>query len=113
MHYTVYENRVHNYAAVHRAICGYLKMHGGVSSTTPPTGEYHEGFERAEAALNKARSTGRDVRIYRGCNPPIANSDTTPRTGPLTGTQFSITLLPDLDCYSIDATKYMRRSRRH
>ena len=40
MHYTVYGNRVHNYAAVHRAICGYLKMHGGVSSTTPPTGEY-------------------------------------------------------------------------
>ena len=73
MHYTVYENRVHNYAAVHRAIRGYLKMHGGVSSTTPPTGEYHEGFETVEAALNKARSTGRDVRICRGCNPPISN----------------------------------------
>ncbi len=73
LRYSVYENRIHNYAAVHRATCGYLKMHGGVSSTKPPTGEYHEGFETAEAALNKATGTGRDVRICQGCNPPVSN----------------------------------------
>ena len=73
MNYTVYENRVNNYAAVHRATCGYLKMQGGVSIITPPTGKYHEGLETAEAALSKARSTGRDVRICRGCAPPILN----------------------------------------
>ena len=72
MLYTVYENRVHKYASVHRATCGYLKMHGGVSITTPPTGQYYEGFETAEAALDKARSTDREVRICRRCSPPIS-----------------------------------------
>ena len=73
MHYTVYENRVHNYAKVHAVTCSYVKMHGGVSSTIPPTGEWHEGFETAEAAMNKARSTGRDVSICSGCGPLISN----------------------------------------
>ena len=73
MHYAVYENRVVNRATVHRATCRFRKMHGGVSSIIPPTGEHHEGFETAEAAMNKARSTGRDVRICRKCNPPILN----------------------------------------
>ena len=73
MHYIVYENRIHNYAAAHKVTCGYVKMHGGASATTPPTGGYHEGFPTPEAALNKARTTGRDVRICRGCNPPISN----------------------------------------
>ena len=72
MHYTVYENRPTNYATVHRSTCNRIKVHGGVSTTTPPTGEYHEGIETAEAALNKAISTGRHVRICSRCAPPIS-----------------------------------------
>lgn len=69
----MYENVPNNRATVHRATCGYLKMHGGKSTTTPPSGEYHEGFETVEAALDKAKGTGRHVRICRGCSPPISN----------------------------------------
>ena len=69
MQYTVYENRPNNRATVHKETCSYLKMHGGVSTTVPPTGEYHEGFPTAEAALTKAKATGRSVRICRICCP--------------------------------------------
>ena len=67
MQYVVYENRDHNYASVHSVDCAYVKMHWGVSTTKPPTGWYHEGFETAEDGLNKARSTGRSVRICSNC----------------------------------------------
>lgn len=72
MSYIVYENRVQNYASVHRESCSFPKMHGGVSSTTPPTGQYHEGLETVESAWDKANSTGRRVRICRQCKPPIS-----------------------------------------
>ena len=45
MNYTIYKNRVHKYAAIHKGSCTRLKVHGGVSSTTPPTGEYCEDIE--------------------------------------------------------------------
>ena len=54
MRYTVYKNRANRYAAVHRQTCSRLKVHGGVSRTTPPTGEYCEGIETAEAARQLA-----------------------------------------------------------
>ena len=40
----VYENHVHDYAAIHLSTCGYVKMHDGVSAAKPPTGEWHENF---------------------------------------------------------------------
>ena len=46
LHYTVYENRPNNRATVHRATCGYLEMHGGVSSTTPPLANITRGLRR-------------------------------------------------------------------
>ena len=58
MAYIVYENRPNNYASIHRAGCAFLRMHGGVSIVTPPTGRYYEGLETVEDALSKARSTG-------------------------------------------------------
>ena len=69
MRYTVYKNRVHKYAAVHKASCSRLKVHGGVSSTTPPTGRYTEGLHTAEAARLEAASTGWQVRICSYCGP--------------------------------------------
>ncbi len=72
MLYTVYENRPNNRATVHRANCHHIRKHGGVSSTEPPTGEYHEGFETVEAAMSKARSTGRQVHPCSTCNPHSA-----------------------------------------
>ena len=73
MPYTVYENRPTNRATVHISTCRYIKQHGGVSTTIPPTGEYYEGFKTPEAALDKAKSTGRHVHTCRGCSPPISN----------------------------------------
>ena len=70
MQYTVYENRANDRATVHKAFCGYLKMHGGVSRVVPPTGEYYEGFPTAEAAIAKAKATGRTVvRCCSNCKP--------------------------------------------
>ena len=69
MKYTVYKNRVHKYAAVHKENCTRLKVHGGVSSTTPPTGQYTEGIQTAEAAQREAASTGWQVRICSYCGP--------------------------------------------
>ena len=69
MKYTIYQNRVHKYAAIHKETCPFLKMHGGVSTTTPPTGEYSEGIESLDAAAHKAASTGWEVRFCGHCNP--------------------------------------------
>ena len=69
MKYTVYKNRANRYAAVHRETCTRLKVHGGVSGRTPPTGEYSEGIETAEAARRLAADTGWEVRICSYCGP--------------------------------------------
>ncbi len=69
MKYTVYKNRANRYAAVHRESCTRLKVHGGVSRRTPPTGEYCEGIETAEAARRLAADTGWEVRICSYCGP--------------------------------------------
>ncbi|MCE2469826.1 MAG: hypothetical protein J4F32_04820 [Dehalococcoidia bacterium] len=69
MSFTVYKNRVHKYAAVHRGTCGYLKMHGGVSRTTPPTGEYVEGIETVKAARREAASSGWEIKHCSRCGP--------------------------------------------
>ena len=69
MKYTVYKNRANRYAAVHRATCSRLKVHGGVSRRTPPTGEYCEGIETADAARRLATDTGWEVRICSYCRP--------------------------------------------
>ena len=41
----------------------------GVSRITPPTGQYCEGIETAEAARREAASTGWEVRICSFCGP--------------------------------------------
>ena len=69
MKYTIYKNRANRYAAVHRESCSRLKVHGGVSRRTPPTGEYCEGIETAEAARRLAVDTGWEVRIRSYCGP--------------------------------------------
>ena len=69
MKYTVYKNRPNRYAAVHRESCSRLKVHGGVSTRTPPTGEYYEGLETLEAARRHASDTGWEVRLCSYCNP--------------------------------------------
>lgn len=69
MKYTVYKNRSNRYAAVHRESCSRLKVHGGVSRRTPPTGEYCEGIETLDAARHVASDTGWDIRICSYCSP--------------------------------------------
>ena len=69
MRYTVYKNRVHKFATVHEESCSHIKVHGGVSRTIPPTGQYSEGIETMEAARREATSTGREVRLCSFCNP--------------------------------------------
>ena len=69
MKYTVYKNRANRYAAVHRESCSRLKVHGGVSRRNPPTGEYCEGIETAEAARRLAADTGWEVRNCSYCSP--------------------------------------------
>ena len=67
--YTVYKNRVRKYAAIHRDSCSRIKVHGGVSRTIPPTGEYAEGIETLEGAKHEAASTGWEVRSCSFCSP--------------------------------------------
>lgn len=73
MKYTVYKNRVHKYAAVHKETCSYTKMHGGVSRTTPPTGEWVDDIDTAELARREAereaKGKGWEVRICSNCSP--------------------------------------------
>ncbi len=69
MKYTVYKNRANRYAAVHRETCSRLKVHGGVSRRTPPTGEYSEDIETVETARRLAADTGWEVRICSYCSP--------------------------------------------
>ena len=79
MAYVIYVNFPNSYVSAHDASgCGYVKMHGGVSSTTPPTGYYIEGFRTVEdvraaakvvqEALEAASHRGRrwDLRLH-GC----------------------------------------------
>ena len=69
MNYTIYKNRVHKYAAIHKGSCTRLKVHGGVSSTTPPTGEYCEDIETLAAAQREAANTGWEVKTCSYCKP--------------------------------------------
>lgn len=69
MAYTVYKNRVHKFATVHRSTCNQLRKHGGVSRRHPPTGVYVDGIATREGAVHEARSTGWDVRMCTYCGP--------------------------------------------
>ena len=73
MTYAVYKNRVHKYAAVHKETCSNVKVHGGVSSTTPPTGEWVDDIDTAELARREAereaKSKGWEVKMCSNCNP--------------------------------------------
>ncbi len=73
MAYLVYENRVVNKAIIHDAACSHVKKNGGVSLLDPPTGWYYEGFKTAEAAIEKARSTGRPFRQCGFCRRANSN----------------------------------------
>lgn len=72
MSYTVYENRPENTALVHRAGCSYVGLHGGGKVAAQPDGQYYEGYATVEAAVDKALSTDREVRICRRCKPPVS-----------------------------------------
>ena len=69
MTYTVYKNRVHKFARVHRSMCNQPRKHGGVSRRHPPTGEYVDHLSTREAAVQEARSTGWEVKLCRYCAP--------------------------------------------
>ena len=69
MAYTVYKNRVHKFATVHRSTCTHLRKHGGVSRRHPPTGEYVDNLSTRESAVEEARSTGWDLRMCSYCAP--------------------------------------------
>ena len=70
MTFTVYENRVHNYASIHISSCSYVKMHGVVSRVTPPTGRYYEEIGTLLEALKVAFITGRrDLAVCSRCLP--------------------------------------------
>ena len=70
MTFTVYENRVHNYASIHISSCSYVKLHGGVSRVTPPTGRYYEEIGSLLEALKVAFITGRrDLAVCSRCLP--------------------------------------------
>lgn len=58
MSYIVYKNRVHNYASVHETSCGYVKQHGGVSSTTPPPAGITKGFAQRNMPTRRPRAPG-------------------------------------------------------
>ena len=74
MNCTVYKNRVYKNAAVHKQTFSRLKVHGGVSKTTLPTGQYTEGIGTAEAAKLEAARTGWEVRICSYCGPSFSRS---------------------------------------
>ncbi len=50
MPYEVYVNHPRNKAIVHDSTCAYLRMHGGVSTTNPPTGHYSCVLQDLDAA---------------------------------------------------------------
>ena len=74
MMFTVYDNRVHKYSAIHRSTCSRIKVHGGKSKVRPPTGVYHEGLESLEAAEQKASVKGWTVRYCSFCGPLASES---------------------------------------
>ena len=67
MTYVIYVNRIHRSARVHKASCGYLRMHGGVSSRVPPTGYYEEGISSLDEAIQIAQRTGHTVFNCKVC----------------------------------------------
>ena len=50
MSYQVYVNHPNNKAIVHASSCRFLRMHGGVSTTNPPTGHYSCVVQGLDAA---------------------------------------------------------------
>ena len=71
MKYMVYEHRPTNKASVHEDTCGHANRNGGLRRCTV-NGQWHEGFETFEAALCKAKSTGRVVSCCSTCKPSIS-----------------------------------------
>ena len=64
--YEVYVNHPNSKAIVHAAGCPHLRKHGGVSSTTPPTGIYSERFTTLADA--RAFVATRQKRERRSCH---------------------------------------------
>ena len=67
MAYTLYKNRVHKFARVHRSTCNQLRKNGRVSRVHPPTGTYVDGLPTRAAAIHEARSAGWDVNPCSLC----------------------------------------------
>lgn len=68
MRYEVYVNHPNNKAIVHRVGCLHPRKHGGVSSTTPPTGGYSERFNTMGEARNFAVGAAKgETRSCRDC----------------------------------------------
>ena len=67
--YIVYKNRVRKRAKIHRNGCGDPRMHGGTSTSTPPTGWYSEGFKTLEDPWRDASAEGWIVSLCKLCKP--------------------------------------------
>jgi hypothetical protein len=67
----VYDNRVHNYAAVHHASCMFCQDGRGMHAAgSTPNSEWLGPFDTCADAWARAQSTGRDqVRRCGSCNP--------------------------------------------
>ena len=64
MPYEVYVNHPRNKAIVHDSTCAYLRMHGGVSTTNPPTGHYSCVLQDLDAAWAFAFATNKRGNAY-------------------------------------------------
>ena len=67
--FVVYVNRVHRFANIHKSGCSYIRSHGGVSQTYPPTGWYLQGFDTLRKAEYAARWSGFRVEKCGNCLP--------------------------------------------
>ncbi len=68
MRFEVYVNHPNNKAIIHKVSCYHLRKHGGVSSTSPPTGGYSERFNTlAEARGFATNSHKRERRSCSDC----------------------------------------------
>ncbi len=68
MTFTVYENRLNNYASIHREGCSHIRQHGGESSVDPPTGCYHDEIGTFLEALRIALNSGkRNLALCSRC----------------------------------------------
>ena len=75
MRYIVYKNNPNKRITIHRESCNYPKMHGGVSTVIPPTGEYVEDIPTFKEARDWADSfVGWYVRECSVCRPDYSDS---------------------------------------